>query len=58
MDKYRQSRKNSKAKDEIIKLEGLSPEKYGKAAYQDMHYTPNKLADNCLYKDIKVMKKL
>ena len=34
-----------------IRLKNLSPEKYGKAAYDDNRtYTPSKLADNILYR--------
>ena len=58
MDRYRENRKsNNKKKEESVKLEGLSPEKYGKAAYQDVMYTPSKLADNLLYKEVSAMKK-
>ena len=32
------------------KLHNLSPEKYGKAAYVELTYTPSKLADNVLYR--------
>ena len=32
------------------KLQNLSPEKYGKAAWADLTYTPSKLADNVLYR--------
>ena len=39
------------------KLEGLSPEKYGKAAYADMAFTPSKLAENILYREVVTLKK-
>lgn len=32
------------------KLTNLSPEKYGKAAWADLTYTPSKLADNVIYR--------
>jgi len=32
------------------KLENLSPEKYGKAAYATLTFTPSKLVDNVLYR--------
>ena len=57
MDRFRESRRASKRKESPMKLEGLSPEKFGKAAYQDMLYTPSRLADNVLYKDVNSMKK-
>ena len=40
------------------KLQNLSPEKYGKGAYADLTYTPSKLADNVLYKEVITMKKV
>lgn len=32
------------------KLHNLSPDKYGKAAWADLSYTPAKLADNILFR--------
>ena len=32
------------------KLHNLSPEKFGKAAWADLSYTPAKLADNVIYR--------
>ena len=40
------------------KLENLSPEKYGKAAYASLTFTPSKLADNILYKEATTFKKI
>ena len=47
-----------KISEEPSKLEGLSPEKYGKAAFSTLTYTPSKLADNVLYKEYSNQKKL
>lgn len=32
------------------RLQNLSPDKYGKAAWAELAYTPCKLADNILYR--------
>ena len=40
------------------KLENLSPEKYGKGAYAALTYTPSKLVDNILYREVTTMKKI
>jgi len=32
------------------RLNNLSPEKYGKAAWAELTYTPSKLADNVIYR--------
>jgi hypothetical protein len=40
------------------RLENLSPEKYGKAAFASLTYTPSKLADNVLFKEITTQKKI
>ena len=32
------------------KLNNLSPDKYGKAAWADLSYTPCKLADNVIFR--------
>ncbi len=40
------------------KLENLSPEKFGKGAYASLTYTPSKLADNVLYKEVTTFKKI
>ena len=40
------------------KLENLSPEKFGKAAYASLSYTPSKLVDNPLYKEATTFKKI
>ena len=47
-----------KISEEPSRLEGLSPEKYGKAAFSTLTYTPSKLADNVLYKEYSNQKKL
>lgn len=39
-----------KVQEEPSRLDNLSPEKYGKAAFSSLTYTPSKLADNVLYK--------
>jgi hypothetical protein len=39
------------------KLTNLSPEKYGKAAWADLTYTPSKLADNVIYREVVTLKK-
>lgn len=57
MEKFRESRRASKRKESPMKVEGLSPEKFGRAAFIDMQYTPSKLAENCLFKDVNSMKK-
>ncbi len=41
-----------------IKLENLSPEKHGKSAYCELTYTPSKLADNVIYKDVTVIRRI
>jgi predicted RNase H-like nuclease (RuvC/YqgF family) len=40
------------------KLSGLSPEKYGKTAFRELSYTPEKLSENFLYKEVTVTKKI
>lgn len=40
------------------KLDNLSPEKYGKGAYANLTYTPSKLADNILFKEVTTLKKI
>ncbi len=39
------------------KLSNLSPDKYGKAAWADLTYTPSKLADNVMYREAATLKK-
>lgn len=39
------------------KLTNLSPEKYGKAAWADLTYTPSKLADNIIYREATTLRK-
>lgn len=40
------------------KLENLSPEKFGKAAYATLSFTPSKLVDNVLYKEATQFKRI
>ena len=40
------------------KLENLSPDKYGKAAFASLTFTPSKLVDNVLYKEATTFKKI
>ena len=39
------------------KLHNLSPDKYGKAAWADLTYTPCKLADNVMYREAVTLRK-
>jgi len=39
------------------RLTNLSPDKYGKAAWADMTYTPSKLADNVIFREAVTLKK-
>ena len=39
------------------RLKNLSPDKYGKAAWAELAYTPCKLADNVIYREATTMKK-
>ena len=41
-----------------VKLKGLSPEKYGSVAFKNLSYTPSKLQDNFIYKEVTVTKKI
>jgi hypothetical protein len=40
------------------KLENLSPNKFGKAAFASLTFTPSKLVDNVLYKEVTTLKKI
>lgn len=40
------------------RLYNLSPEKYGKTAFRELSYTPEKLNENFLYKEVTVTKKI
>jgi hypothetical protein len=40
------------------KLYNLSPEKYGKTAFRELTYTPEKLSENFLYKEVTITKKI
>ena len=53
-----ESRRSAQGYESPVKLQNLSPEKYGKAAYVDLTYTPSKLADNLLYREVTTMKKM
>ena len=39
------------------KLQNLSPDKYGRAAWADLTYTPSKLADNVMYREATTLRK-
>ena len=39
------------------KLYNLSPDKYGKAAWADLTYTPAKLAENPIFREATTQKK-
>lgn len=54
MDQLLYSRINN---EEETRLENLSPEKFGRSAYAKLSYTPSKLANNVLYKEVTQMKK-
>jgi hypothetical protein len=41
-----------------LKLDHLSPEKFGKSAYASLSYTPSKLASNVLFKEVSSMRKV
>lgn len=47
MDQLLESRLNGASS---VKLEGLSPDRFGKGAYAGLSYTPSKLAGNVLFK--------
>jgi len=49
----------SKIKKDVspAKLTNLSPEKYGKAAWADLTYTPSKLSENVIYREAVTLKK-
>jgi hypothetical protein len=36
--------------ESTLKLEGLSPDRFGRSAYAGLSYTPSKLAGNVLFK--------
>jgi hypothetical protein len=36
----------------------LSPERYGSTAYKNLSYTPSKLQDNIIYREVTVTKKI
>lgn len=40
------------------RLDHLSPDKYGKAAYVDLTYTPSKLKENVLYRETTTLKRV
>lgn len=41
-----------------VKISGLSPERYGSTAYKNLSYTPSKLQDNIIYREVTVTKKI
>lgn len=55
MDSLLGSRMNKDATP--TKLENLSPEKYGKAAWAELTYTPSKLADNIIFREATTLRK-
>lgn len=40
------------------KLEGLSPDRFGRSAYASLSYTPSKLAGNVLFKEASSMRRV
>lgn len=58
MNNLLESRRSALGHESPIKLENLSPEKYGKGAFVDITYTPSKLVDNVLYRDVTTLKKM
>lgn len=53
-----ESRRTAQGPESPVKLNNLSPDKYGKAAYLDLTYTPSKLADNLLYREVTTLRKI
>lgn len=41
-----------------VRISGLSPEKYGSTAFKNLSYTPEKLQDNFIYREVTVTKKI
>lgn len=58
MDSLLESCRTKKGEEEQVKMTNLSPDKYGKAAFVDLTYTPSKLADNLLYREVTTLKKM
>lgn len=56
MDKLLDSRRQRDEPQE--RLGTISPEKYGKGAFCDLTYTPSKLADNILFREVSNLKKI
>ncbi len=52
------SRRQANPHESPVKLDHLSPDKYGKGAFCDLTYTPSKLADNFLFRDVTTLKKI
>lgn len=52
------SRRTNNYNESPVKLSNISPNKYGKGAYCDLTYTPSKLADNILYREVTTLKKV
>lgn len=55
MDSLLMSRMNKDVSP--TKLQNLSPDKYGKAAWAELTYTPSKLANNILFREAVTLKK-
>lgn len=53
-----ESRRSNNQHESPIKLSNLSPQKYGKGAFCDLTYTPSKLADNVLYREVTTLRKV
>lgn len=41
-----------------VRISGLSPEKYGSTAFKNLSYTPEKLQDNFIFREVTVTKKI
>ena len=47
-----------KQKDDQETVAGLSPEKYGSAAYLDLNFSQSQLADNVLFREAASLKRI
>lgn len=56
MDKLLSSR--TRHDEEPISVGNLSPEKYGRSAFCNLQYTPSRLVDNVLFKEVSALKKV
>lgn len=52
------SRRVANQNESPVKLSHLSPDKFGKGAFCDLAYTPSKLVDNILYREVTTLKKI